>query len=375
MQHIHALLVSKGWTIHTCQDCQRIFASKNEIDIACTWRKCSSYSGILSQGNRKQKRLIPTTEVLGRYTSHFQNSGLQKFETLNMNHGFNTDFVSAGIQVFSPEFASKLIVTPKEGFIAQPSLRMNSRSPSSGSLSFVNLCTAAIKITPDRHATLVDSWLSFLSSAGLHASRMKLVFRSKQENWGFGDFHSEQMFFVYMGEELGEASYIVDLFSKQTQTSLSDIGFGLERITWAVNWFMCDYADLISNPALTGSSELHDASRTIALLLTSGLAPGSKGAEGNFRKIVKTCSELGTTSEILICVIHFLKFWSAFYQTSVNYSEALAIIGRELDRSKILLLRSNYGVDVNPEMTLVELTDYLMYNRGISYKEIQCHII
>lgn len=374
MTNITAFFAGMGWHAHTCSSCNRLFFSKKEEDGVCGWRKCDSYVAVQESTERKTKRFIPLSEVLQRFLVNFYRCELFHEEPVGMQNGFNTDFVSAGVQVFSDAFQGKREYSLRELFLAQPCVRTSTgKNLGASSASFVNLCTESTCITLERHLELVNEWITFLSSVGLHASRLRVVMREKEENWGFGAFTSQQLFFVYMGEELGEASYVKALPNSPT-ASLSDIGFGLERITWAVNWFRCAYSSLTSNPALKGAPELHDSARTIALLACAGVKIGARNAEGNFRKIVKAAAALGTREDLVAAVMFYLDFWKDFYSTTPDHRDMLAMIGKELDREKITSLRERFHVDVNPEMTLVELADYLMYTRGVRFEEIQCHI-
>lgn len=369
------VLLSKNWSHHTCQSCGRRFASKHSDDLVCGWRKCSSYKPTQSNQVQKKGRFVSVTEVLGRFRSYFESQGMVESVPCGISDGFNTELMSAGVQIFSKEFGGLADFTERKTFVAQPCIRGSSGGSllASGS-SFVNVCSEATSLSQEDHFNLVDLWVGFFSSIGLHASRLKLVHRDKKENWGFGDFESEQIFFVYMGEELGEASYSHQI-STSEKSSLSDIGFGLERITWAVNWFRCDYTNLISNPGLSGSPEMHDLARTTSLLIYSGITSDTKGPGGILRKLLKRTSQMCSKEEFLASVVYYKYFWEQFHSTlEVEYEQVLSIIEKEFDRKKIDALKSHFGVDSRNEMTLVELAEYLMYNRGIRYEEIQCHI-
>lgn len=373
---ISDFLRAKRWIKHECLDCGRVFFSKyehaSEITPKCGWRKCKSYSKYEPKSSEKKRKIMPVSEVLRKFTPFFASQGLIEFSALKMTEA-DTDLVSAGVQVFNKEFRGKNTLERKVGIIAQPCVRTSKQdSMTSTSLSFVNICTESIRAGIEQHMQMIDAWLTFLSSLAIHMNHIRLVTRIKNEDWGFGNFSSVQIFFLYFGEELGEASY-VDSIPHSDGTSLSDIGFGLERLTWGANKFQCDYFDLIGSPALKASERGQDTARTIALLLISGIIPGGSGARGNLRKIIKSSLASCSGIELIESVTHFVSFWKLFYAEIPDLSHIREVLQKEIDREKIQKLKELYRV--NQDFNLVEICNHLMYNVGIPWKEIHQHCL
>jgi hypothetical protein len=377
---LSSFLSSKGWVQHVCPSCSRIFyAKQSNQSSVCGWRKCESYGKtVFSFSSPKHKRINSVQNTFLKFEEFFSKAGLKNQEPLKMDQGFNTDLVSAGVQIFSQVFSGNLIPKSCEYFLSQPSIRkisLSERSINSDySTSFINICSEALLINEERHFELIDAWIGFLSSLGIHASRLNLVYREKEEDWGFGKFNSSQLFFLYIGEEIGEASYIKDLPLGSNSTGMSDIGFGLERVTWASNWYSGSYFSLISNPGLPGDLTLHDTSRAIALLLVSGIEAGSSGAGARLRKLINFLIGKYSSADVLVVVMYYTKFWSLFYKIQVDYFLVEFLIQKEMESVKIRRLKSEFGVDERNKLSLIELVNFLMYNRGITYEQIICHL-
>jgi len=359
---------SKGWSVIECKDCGRSFYSKDLTVNQCGWRKCPSSK--LKSSLIFNKKQISLSSLLKKFKTLFSGLGYSISPSISMVSGFNTDLVSAGVQIFS-EILLTGVTDGKEGlkyFVAQPCVRLGSLKsqednlPHDMSTSFVNICTEGVGLTAEGHISSIDDWLSALSGVGLHANHVNLVIRDRVENWGAGDFLVHQVFFVYSGIEIGDANFIYSVPSN-TKLSMSDIGFGLERICWVINGTK-SYSDVFMNLGLDASSEFQDVCRTIALLVSNGIPPSGRGAGGRLRWLIRRAMLLGDTANVLRLVYFYLDFWKEFNEFKLDYDSISRVLLPECDYKIIRELCLEFGVSQKPGLNLIELIEILVYNRG-----------
>ncbi len=366
---LDVLMVSRGWVANQCSSCSRAFYSKNSEKSECGWRKCPTFNSERSAVvlNKKQIKL---NVLLSKIRASFVEMGYKNHDPIEMTAGMNTDLVSAGVQIFSDSILSGNPMD-KSGFkyfVAQPCVRLGSlRSqedliPSDMSSSFVNICTESLDIDVSKHLQSVDDWIFILSSIGLHARNIKLIVRDRIEDWGTGEFLVHQIFFVYDSVEIGDANFTFSLPNSE-YLSMSDIGFGLERVCWVVNG-LSDYHDVFCDLGSSLDSHLQDTCRTIALLLSSKINPSGRGPGGRLRWLIKRAMLKGNTDNLVRSVYFYLNFWKEFGGNDLDYDSMIRILVPECD---LLLIRDvclEFGVDPKPGLNLVELVEILVYNRG-----------
>jgi len=112
---------------------------------------------------------------------------------------------------------------------------------------------------------------------------------------------------------------------------VSDIGFGLERIAWALNKTP-RYYDLLKPSIVNLPREVCDAYRTVTLLALSGVRPGNKGPGLQFRRLANTASQVGCGIDLYAMVTYYVRYWSDFVQTRQTPESVYQVIGLEIDR-------------------------------------------
>ncbi len=374
---LKVFMESRSWKLCECQSCRRAFYSKNLEASECGWRKCSSADKEKVRNAVLSKKQISLLSLLQKIKSLFISLGYTNHEPIAMTSGYNTDLVSAGVQIFSDIFSSR-DSSGKGGvryFVSQPCVRLGSlrskedKLPKDMSTSFVNTCTESLGITLDDHFTSMDHWLTVLSKLGLHASNLNLIIRNRLENWGMGEFLVHQVFFVYNSVEIGDANFTYSL-PGNSSLSMSDIGFGLERICWVLNG-LSDYSDVSSILGLPSDPELQDACRTIALLLTSKVTPSGRSSGGRLRWLIKRATLRTDAANVVMIVYSYLGFWKQFNKSELNYSSMLEILMPECDHGIIKDLCLRFGVNQHSKLSLIELIEILVYNRGQDPKFIK----
>ena len=171
---------------------------------------------------------------------YFDSVGFRQITSRNIaNFDGQTDLVIAGVQMFDDIIHRNQQIREDKMFVAQPCVRMQFQqqveSQEGTSTSFVNVCTEKMGANFDEHLDTIDYWCTILSKLGLHMSDFIVVMRTSINDWGTGKFSALELFFSYGGLELGDAAYLLIPQANRTSIPISDIGFGLERIAWAMN--------------------------------------------------------------------------------------------------------------------------------------------
>lgn len=376
VRSLESVMGSRGWVANQCSSCNRLFYSKDSDKSECGWRKCSTFSLGESKTvlNRKQ---ISLNDLLNKMRALFVGIGYKNHDSIRMTAGMNTDLVSAGVQIFSDALLSGGSTDQKgiKFFVAQPCVRLSSLKSQEDSISpdmstsFVNICTESLGVSIDDHIKSVDDWISVLSNSGLHARKMNLIVKDREEDWGAGKFLMHQIFFVYDSVEIGDANFTFALPNCEN-LSMSDIGFGLERVCWVING-LSEYSHTFSNLESSSDYQLQDTCRTIALLLLSKVNPSSRGAGGRLRWLIKRAMLKGDTDSVVRLVYFYLNFWKGFSENELDYDSMSSILMPECDWLLIRDVCLEFGISPKPGLSLIELVNILVYNRGIDPKLVK----
>lgn len=337
-QTVSAFLVGKGWQGHTCGSCGVTFFVKpsSKMDTtSCGWQKCDK-EAYLFRTLMKRKKMLTPSQISQMMTDYFCSSGWGLSVPRNVaNFDGQTDLVIAGVQMFDDIIHRNQPIRENKVFVAQPCVRMQFQaqveSHEGTSTSFVNVCTEKMGATLEEHLQTVDHWCTILSKIGLHMNDFIVIMRTSENDWGTGEFHSLELFFSYGGLELGDAAYLLIPQSNREPIPISDVGFGLERITWAVNK-TDSYFDALTPLTLGGSKEMLDSCRTLALLVGCGVQSSNKGPGLQFRRFAKVLSEKYYSGDLYHIFAYYLNYWAQFIKSSISCDAALRLVRLEIER-------------------------------------------
>ncbi|MEK6936115.1 MAG: hypothetical protein AABW67_04960 [Nanoarchaeota archaeon] len=282
----------------------------------------------------------------------------QKVLNSVINPEGDTIFIVAGVQ-----YLSDFLKGRKEGngikyFIPQPVIRTKYRdSVGEGSVSsFVNLSTAQIPSSSEMHLSQIDDWMNYLSKLGLNLKDFILRFE-ETEGENFTGFWSNAkgsvLTFDYGGLEVGDAGYL----QVEGRPFISDIGFGLERLLWAVN--KCEnFADLIGpRPFAFGKDyQLIDSVRTATLISLSGL---DKKEEEPLRQFQIYLNNIKDRRDINLydLVRHYYTFWERFVTPPKGFDETYTTVMTELNKQRNLELLNKLGFKKIPKILRETLSE------------------
>lgn len=359
------VLGEKGWVARACPIREEQYFSKREVD--CGRYECQGY---VFKEKFSRKKDFQSVESLTEKLKFFPNADyeIRKGRPINEVRG-NTFFVVAGVQGLEGTLLHGEKIPDTPFFIAQPCIRTTEDelvNLGGYSNSFVNICTEHVNASFVEHLNHLDNWLSFLSRLGFYAGDMTLYARNRRQDWGTGEFDCLIIEVNYGGLQLGDAVYWYDIpQSSRKSLVLSDIGFGFERIAWAINKTP-SYFDAIG-PLLSSINKdfiLIDSIRTATLMVMSGVSPGDKDRGIRLTKMVNRASNSPSSSllpQVKPLVERYYEFWSKFFtprQTMKSSTKIIEeLIGTELN-DKIYRKLKKTSVNVRPPSSPV-MEDYI----------------
>jgi hypothetical protein len=374
---IITFMLGNGWKDHLCNVCGRTFFAKpaTKIDTSiCGWHKCNKGEyPFLSLS--KSKRLSKPAQISEKMKAHFHAVGFDSTSARNIaNVDGRTDLIIAGVQMFDNIIHHNGKLETKPMFVAQPCVRMQFQpfvsSQEGTSTSFVNVCTEQMEASFEDHLAAVDHWCTALSKLGLHMNDFVVVMRTSEKDWGTGKFSAIELFFVYAGLELGDAAYLSIPQSIRPAIPISDIGFGLERIAWAINKTK-SYFDVLLPVPEDGSREMFDSCRTLALLVLCGVQAANKGPGLQFRRFARVLSEKYYGNDLLEIISGYMDYWSQFVNPSITKEDALKLARLEIERFINLRVCELLNLPPPRDETLNAYVDRLVYTYNASIYDLR----
>jgi len=374
---VKKFLSEKEWCEHQCDECGNTFFAKLsvKIDISiCGWYKCD-------KGDRpfltfsKRKKLLKPSQISAKMSEYFRSAGFESAIPRNIanTHG-QTDLVIAGVQMFDDIIHRNQPLRNDKVFVTQPCVRMQFQSQVESqegiSTSFVNVCTEQMGASFDEHLQSVDHWSTVLSKLGLHMNDFIIVMRTSKKDWGTGEFSALELFFCYGGLELGDAAYLHITQSNRPTIPISDIGFGLERITWAINKTE-SYFDMLMPWTTICTREMFDACRTIALLNLCGVQAANKGPGLQFRRFAKVLGEKYYGTDLFEVLPYYFDYWAQFVTPSIKRENAVMLARLEIERFVNLKICNELNLPPPRDETTDEYLDRLVYTYNASIYKLR----
>ncbi len=365
------------WDSFQCRECgRRIFFKPHSTPVNECSHDESTMQPLDFQALSKKNKSYPPAKVMERFDQFFLSRGFAKHTPRNLiNDEGNTDLVIAGVQIFDEVFHSQ--ARPPEGkfIVAQPSVRMQfveKIAEGSCSSAFVNICTESLSIEFQEHLNAIDDWISFLSGLGLNASNIALVCKVSQKDWGFTSFDSFETTFLYGGLEIGDGNYAL-LPLENLLIPMSDLGFGLERIAWAVNKNEQYYEHLAPFSTLSSFS-MQDYIRTATLLAMSGLKPGAQGSRFQLRKLCKKIAQ-SFPVDLEPSMEFYYDYWSKFISPNKSVTDSKATIKLEIDRLVNSRMQIVYNFSSPKEESTEQYATRLVYEHKIDPRAVRSAIL
>lgn len=335
---IKNFMKEKAWSEYKCDECGKTFFTKsaNPINTTnCGWNGCKNKNHSFQKLSKK-KIIIKPEEINQIVSKYFSLNGFEQKTPLNIaNLNGLTDLIVAGVQMFDDVIHQNHKERPGKIYVSQPCIRMQFsekiKELDGISTSFVNICTEQMGGSIIEHLESFDHWFTVLSKLGLFMNDFTIILRESDDNWGTGDFTKIELFYLYGDLELGDASYFEIPRKDQQPITISDIGFGLERISWAINKNKT-YFDYLIPITFIGERDMFDSLRTLSLLLICGVNASNKGPGLQFRRFAKIISEKYYNVDVYEIIAFYYDYWSNFIDPVVTKNNAIRIARTEIER-------------------------------------------
>ncbi|HUT22131.1 MAG TPA: hypothetical protein VMX18_01840 [Candidatus Bipolaricaulota bacterium] len=374
---VSEFMVKRGWQVRACEGCGRTFFFKRLAKIetsSCGWHQCDKR--VLAFLNfSKRKKMLPPAKINAMMREYFVSSGFKLSPPLKIaNLEGQTDLVVAGVQMFDDVIHKGQQTRECKLFVSQPCVRMQFQpyveSQNGTSTSFVNVCTEKMGATLDEHLQIVDCWCTMLSRLGLHMNDFIVVMRTSANDWGTGQFSALELFFSYGGLELGDAAYMQIPQANRASIPISDVGFGLERIAWAINK-TDSYFDLLIPGTSDGAREMFDLYRTLSLIVLCGVQATNKGPGLQFRRIAKMLSEKYFDKNLFRILLYYFDYWGQFLTPFVSRESAVQLARLEIERFINLRVCKKLNLPQPRDETTEDYFNRLVYAHKINICELR----
>lgn len=291
----------------------------------------------------KKKGLPSLNEQITYLSSFFYNLSFERkvSEKIALTDGVAGEsfLIGSGIQNFRDLFWGEKALKKSKFFIPQPVIRTQyiNQIREGCTSSFVNVTTAGLNYEFKDHLRTLDTWFSLFSKMGLHMNDFNLNLVPKERYslnkkgiWSNTDGIS--LGINYQNLNLGDAGFI-KLPNKDE--FISDIGFGLERILWAVNKTN-SYFSLIG-PELESEKKRYavmDSTRSATLLSMTNISEANKDSINQFRKFTKKLSKHYGNFDLYRLVEHYHSYWSNFLNEQKPLALTYYFLRKEIENEK-----------------------------------------
>lgn len=290
------------------------------------------------------RRMTLSPEFLENY---FLNNDYRCLNPFNVvNNKSDTIFITAGIQPILNSILEGTISDKKNIYISQPVIRTQFVSSLSEgySLAFINSTTVAVNKSEENHKKLVGDWYNFFYELGLEKKHFTTREKDYIRNWSNLIVSGHKIFHFYKNIELGDTTFfnsIKDTNGTNLLYSMSDVGFGLERIRW-VSSPNNSYYDFYQDSSSI-DSKLKALISAVALIVVNGILPSNNQAGYRIRLFLKEIvSYYGINvinNDINDYLDNCIYYWISWYKySSENKEKYKNIIMHELERNENRLI-------------------------------------
>lgn len=327
----------------------------------------------------KNIEVLKSLEKLGLF---FEKAGFKNTKPVSVvKEDGTTLYVSSGVQILDSVIHLETEIPSEKIFIPQPVIRTQFIDSIGDyvSTSFINLSTESVNNDVTDHFNDVRKWFDFLSSIGISSNDINVIEKNSNQKWGKREFYNHVLKFHYKDLEIGDAVYIPTMpQDSRPSISISDIGFGIERLS-AICKNDSYFNNLVNNNSdlVSVSDKILDYIRTLTLIAASGVEPSNNNHGYRFRLFAKRFVQqnLNVPFKIRKLIIFFYDEWNRWSALSVDKDKTIAIIMKEIERNlnRIMLDEVNktyklVGIEINRATK-----DFLiaLKNSGLKDEEIQ----
>lgn len=268
---------------------------------------------------------------------HFLDRGYNCITPHQIVNNNDTVFLTAGIQPILSDFRSSKIENDKKIYLSQPVIRTQFANSicEGSSIAFINSTSAGFNISEEEHNILVKDWIELFYELGMNPEYLQSKSKDYEREWGDLKVSGKKTFYYYNNIELGDTTFFTSVVKNGQKIgidTMSDVGFGLERIRWCIN--NESYFNLYSDSKEI-LPEIKAYLSVIALLMVNGVKPSNKNSGYRARLFSKRLVNLldgieltGTLQNYLYECIRYWKDWQ-----EINKKVDIDIIQNEYTRN------------------------------------------
>ncbi len=261
---------------------------------------------------------------------YFLDRGYNCLQPHQVVNNKDTVFLTAGIQPIVSLYRKNLLDSNKKIYISQPVIRTQFKDSTceGTSIAFVNSTTSGFNISEMEHNILVKDFLNLFYELGMKQSDISSKTENYERLWGDLIVTGKTTFHYYKDIELGDTTFFTSIKRDGKNIgidSMSDVGFGLERIRWCVSGK--SYFDMYENSSEL-ESEVKAYLSVLALLAVNNVLPSNKNSGYRARSFSKT----------LVRILHgrdFSEREEAYLIECVKYWKDWQEINKDIDLSLI----------------------------------------
>jgi len=215
----------------------------------------------------------------------FKDRNYNCFKPYHIVNNDDTVFISAGIQPLLKDYKNNLINDSSLICVFQPVIRtqyLNSIGEGS-SIAFTNITTAAFNNSEERYMQMVKNWYELLFELGMSKTDITSCNDRFYTSWGNVELEGKRTFHYYKDIEIGDTTYFTRIRAKDNSfklDSMSDLGFGLERLRWKTT--NKSYYDLYSDSSNL-NTKLKAYLSALALLAVNNVKPSNNLTEDEMK--------------------------------------------------------------------------------------------
>jgi hypothetical protein len=348
------------WVECICKSCGGLFYKKAaKLSSLCGSFECEGgYQFLISKPPPRQ--FITPIDIAGKFVEFFDTRAYKKAAAISLTgHGARHIFAGTAGQIFDGAIFRSQPHDTVAYYVAQPVVRMQSSKHDGFLKSFVNISLEQLGSRVVDHLRSFENYLDFLSRVGVYVGDLRIKVYEDRPDWGTGEFRSAVIGVYHDGLEIGVLNYFTDIpQSGRVRLSMSDVSFGLERISWSLNRSH-RFVDIVGPTMELVRSTPHgllDAYRTIVLMLQGGILPERHTQAGSKLRSLFLASICPLAPMRLDLIEYYYQWWARFSEPFVLYNVVVDQWCRQLARQ----LEDRFGVRSlgagSPEEVIAELT-------------------
>ena len=340
----------RKWQRKQCPLCLEDYFTKQNLPNCGSYRCVAGYSFL---DIPSPKSYLEIGECAEHFFKFFPAYGYESRMPISIvRNDERTLFASTAGQIYDDLiYGNETLSDPLRCLNLQPVVRLQGAdlvaSLDGISTSFVHAATECWNIQSEEHFITFDRWLDFFSKLGLYAGSLCLKIKLADNNWSGSTITSEMLKMNYGGLEIGVANFFFNIpQASGAMATLSDIGVGIERLTWAINKSPSYFDGIgpLSNVILHNRAVL-DAIRTSTIMAGSGVVPEHKNQGSKLRAMIGLVTKGAQHLNLYELVCYYYRQWISLIALPVSRESTYSVIRREINRSLNLQANRSLGID------------------------------